>query len=119
MNFIAKLFKGRVNRGTFFVGFILSLAPGYLMILLFGINNFLGFVGMAFYALYLVSLGIRRLHDTGQSGWWFLFAIPPLTQFVVIYLILIPGQQTANQYGEPQIKQSVLNALINRGSFQS
>jgi uncharacterized membrane protein YhaH (DUF805 family) len=111
---LSKLFRGRINRINFFLGFMLSLIPGYLMILLFAVNDTLGWVGMVIYFTYLASLGLRRLHDTGQSGWWLLLGIPPLTQFMVIYLILAGGQPNANKYGEPRKSEGLLHALFNQ-----
>ena len=46
-----------------------------------------------------LSLGVRRLHDTGRSGWWLLlglFLYPAL-----IFLFCLPGQNEANRYGPP------------------
>jgi uncharacterized membrane protein YhaH (DUF805 family) len=111
---LSRLFKGRINRINFFLGFMLSLVPGYLMILLFAVNDTLGWIGMAIYFTYLASLGLRRLHDTGQSGWWLLLGIPPFSQFMAIYLMLAGGQPDANKYGEPKKKEGLFDALFNR-----
>ena len=107
---------GRINRSTFFLGFVLSLIPGFLMIFLFSISDFWGFLGMAFYAFWLASLEVRRLHDTSQSGWWALLSIPPFTQFMIIYLLLAGGKSETNKYGDPQGKISLFNALLNRSA---
>jgi uncharacterized membrane protein YhaH (DUF805 family) len=40
-----------------------------------------------------ICAGIRRIHDHGKSGWFFL--IP----FYNLYLLIIEGQTTDNQYG--------------------
>ena len=45
----------------------------------------------------LVSVYVRRLHDLGHSGWWFL-----LGGFVlVVYLGFFRGHEMENQYGPP------------------
>jgi uncharacterized membrane protein YhaH (DUF805 family) len=47
----------------------------------------------------LVTAGARRLHDTGHSGWWQLFALAPLG-FVVPLVILV--QPTVEPVGARQ-----------------
>jgi len=47
-----------------------------------------------------IAVGVRRLHDTGRSGWWLLITLIPLIGAIVIIVFLIqdsvPGD---NQYG--------------------
>ncbi len=53
-------------------------------------------------ALLLPSLGvtIRRLHDTGRSGWWLLIGLIPLLGAIVLLVFLATeGKAGANQYG--------------------
>lgn len=53
--------------------------------------------------LFLPSLGvlIRRLHDTGKSGWWWLISfVPVVGSIVIIIFCLMPSQPGANQYGD-------------------
>ena len=47
-----------------------------------------------------VGLGVRRLHDIGLSGWWFLLSLVPYLGFVaVVFLFAISGDNKANDYG--------------------
>ncbi len=51
-----------------------------------------------------LSLGARRLHDIGRSGWWLLLYIPPvvIVGWIVILIFAIqPSQEGENKYGEP------------------
>ena len=56
-------------------------------------------------ALLLPMLGVtvRRLHDGGRSGWWFLLALIPIVNFIGAWVILVflimDGQPGDNQYG--------------------
>lgn len=45
----------------------------------------------------LISVGTRRLNDTGRSGWWQLLLLIPFGQVVVFYLLAQDGQARANQ----------------------
>jgi uncharacterized membrane protein YhaH (DUF805 family) len=52
---------------------------------------------------YLMVL-IRRLHDTGRSGaWFFLWFIPFVGPFVVLFLLASPGEPAENQWGPAPI----------------
>lgn len=47
-----------------------------------------------------IGVSIRRLHDTGRSGWWMLVGFVPLIGVLVLLVFMAqdskPGQ---NQYG--------------------
>ncbi|CAM3789724.1 DUF805 domain-containing protein [Alkalicoccus chagannorensis] len=51
-----------------------------------------------------ISVSIRRLHDTGRSGFWFFILLIPLVGvFVYFYFMLQDGQEGENRYGaDPQ-----------------
>ncbi|MFE2101789.1 MULTISPECIES: DUF805 domain-containing protein [unclassified Streptomyces] len=58
-------------------------------------------VGLAVVFL-LPALGVtvRRLHDTGRSGWWILFGIVPLIGSIVLLVFYCSDSQAgANKYG--------------------
>jgi uncharacterized membrane protein YhaH (DUF805 family) len=60
-----------------------------LMGSMFGIP-FLGFL----------SLGSRRLHDIGYSGWFMIFSIIPLGNIILFFvLLLVPGENKPNRWG--------------------
>jgi len=50
-----------------------------------------------------IAVSIRRLHDTGKSGWWFLLGVIPIVNFigifVLIYFYVQEGQAGSNAYG--------------------
>ncbi|NEA66549.1 DUF805 domain-containing protein [Streptomyces sp. SID12488] len=53
-------------------------------------------------AFFLPGLGVtvRRLHDTGRSGWWVLFALVPLVgSITLIVFMCLDGEQGENKYG--------------------
>jgi len=47
-----------------------------------------------------LAVSVRRLHDTGRSGWWILIVLIPFIGFIVMLVFMVldgtPGQ---NQYG--------------------
>jgi uncharacterized membrane protein YhaH (DUF805 family) len=47
-----------------------------------------------------VAVGVRRLHDTGRSGWWLLLPFLPLLGTLVLLVFLaLPGTRGPNRYG--------------------
>ena len=47
-----------------------------------------------------IAVAVRRLHDTGRSGWWLLIGLIPIIGAIVLLVFMVqdsnPGQ---NQYG--------------------
>ncbi|MEU4081414.1 DUF805 domain-containing protein [Streptomyces venezuelae] len=53
-------------------------------------------------AIFLPSLAVtvRRLHDTGRSGWWVLIGLIPLVGFIVLLVFACTeGDQHENEHG--------------------
>lgn len=48
----------------------------------------------------LVAVGVRRLHDTGMSGWAHLVSLIPLVGLWVLVMLASEGEKEANKYGE-------------------
>jgi uncharacterized membrane protein YhaH (DUF805 family) len=58
--------------------------------------------GLVSLALLLPNLAVtvRRLHDTGRSGWWLLIALVPMVGLIVLLVFMVlPGNAGANDYG--------------------
>lgn len=46
-----------------------------------------------------IGVTVRRLHDTGRSGWWILINLLPVIGIIVmIYWLAQPGAKEANKY---------------------
>ena len=48
-----------------------------------------------------LSVAVRRLHDTGRTGWWYLIAFVPFGAFVLIYWFASDTKPETNQWGGP------------------
>ena len=86
-----------------FILFFIFLAIGFI------INNYSIFV--IFYFIYVIfiliiaipnlSLCIRRLHDVGKSGWFYLIGFIPIINLWPVALILfVDSEPHTNQWGE-------------------
>lgn len=62
---------------------------------------FLLFFGIFCIVSFLVnlSLTIRRLHDTGKSGAWYLLVFVPFGSLILLIMMIQEGQKGDNQYG--------------------
>jgi uncharacterized membrane protein YhaH (DUF805 family) len=60
------------------------------------------FVALIALPLFLPTLavGVRRLHDTGRSGWWMLASFVPILGLVLLLVFLCSESGTPNRYGD-------------------
>jgi len=46
-----------------------------------------------------LAVTVRRLHDTGRSGWWLLLFLIPVIGFIVLLVFYCQDSKPDNQYG--------------------
>ena len=54
------------------------------------------------------AVAVRRLHDTGKSGWWLLILLVPLLGVIVFLVFMVQDSQPGeNQYGaNPKVAEA-------------
>lgn len=105
-------FKGRARRSEYwFIAlflFLTNLAAAVIDFVLLGsdIDRFIangggGLVGLVWLlatVLPALSVLVRRLHDTGRSGWWVLIGLVPFAGGIVLFIFSVfdtfPGENT-------------------------
>lgn len=99
--------RGRIGRLQYIDGVALYsvvFIAAFFALLFYMVSPAFVFISIAlFYVYQLIAcrLAIVRLHDLNLSGWFvFLVFIPGINVLMHIYLILAPGDEEANQYGE-------------------
>lgn len=96
-------FSGRARRKEYwmFVLFNMIIAIGLGVIEgLFGSPGILGGLYSLAVLVPSIAVSMRRLHDTGRSGWWMLIGFVPLLGAIVLLIFFIQdGMQGSNQYG--------------------
>ena len=99
-------FEGRVNRAKwwgvgFFTWLYINIAWGVAYLAESGLVWFA--VSMLYIAFVLANLAvsIRRWHDRGRSGWFYLVVFIPVigTIWTLIELGLLAGDEDTNRYG--------------------
>jgi len=98
-------FDGRASRPAFWYWVLFALAVSVVANI---VDAVIGtaplFSLLAGLALLLpgISVGIRRLHDTGRSGWWLLIELIPIIGFIVLIVFFVEeGDAGPNEYGPP------------------
>lgn len=51
----------------------------------------------------LISIAVRRLHDSDRSGWFYLLVLIPLVNIYLLYLMIIKGTAGANRFGPDSV----------------
>ncbi|MFE3638768.1 DUF805 domain-containing protein [Streptomyces cellostaticus] len=96
------VFSGRARRQEYWMFFLFNIV---ISIVLTIIDAAIGSsVPAVIYSLatLLPGLGVavRRLHDTGRSGWWLLIGFVPLVGMIILIVFLATeGKPESNQYG--------------------
>lgn len=77
---------------------------------------FLGLYVLYSLAMLVPSLAVlvRRLHDTGKSGWWVLIGFIPLASLVLLVFTIMDSQPGANKWGpNPKGQGAAVTAANN------
>ena len=95
-------FSGRAKRTEYWL-FHLIHAVVSVVLLILGVTVgwvFFVLLGIYYLASIIPSLAVlvRRLHDTGRSGWWILIGFVPFGGFV-LFIFTLMGSDGPNYYG--------------------
>lgn len=102
------VFSGRARRKEYWIFFLVTMIIALVLGIIEGIGDSAPESGRSMLstlyglAIFLPSLsvGVRRLHDTGRTGWWMLIGLIPFIGAVVLLIFMIQDSQpTDNQYG--------------------
>ena len=103
-------FTGRASRPEYWWFLVVHLSLSVVLLaadLLFGTLTAMGF-GVLSGIFILVTIipawavSVRRLHDTGRTGWWVLLGIVPYIGGLILLILQAQrGQAEKNAYGEP------------------
>ena len=111
-------FSGRSRRKEYWMFFLYNTLIGaalWILGLVFrqvGMGTIIpnGGIGLIFFGLYFIymlailipcmAVSMRRLHDTGKSGWLLLLIfIPIVGPIILLVFFMLGGNPGANQYG--------------------
>ncbi len=90
-------FKGKTSRRQFWMGglcFVLLLLTLFCIDLATGLMFVCTLVGTLALTVPFAAAAIRRLHDTGRSGWWFLIQYVPVVGPIWLLVLLCQKGET-------------------------
>ena len=106
-------FSGRAGRPEFWwfflFGCLVSFGAAVLDAILgldfdsgaFANSGVIGIVSSLALFLPQLAVNVRRLHDTGRSGWWVLIVLVPCLGLIMMLVFCVTrGEAHANKYGE-------------------
>ncbi|MFF1837349.1 DUF805 domain-containing protein [Streptomyces sp. NPDC058231] len=97
------VFSGRARRQEYWMYVLFTIIAAIIVAV---IDAVLGtspvIVAIYYLAVLLPSLAVfvRRLHDTGRSGWWLLLVFVPFVGGITLLVFAcLEGERSANAYG--------------------
>lgn len=102
------VFSGRARRQEYWmfvlfnviIALVLGIIDQIAAIASLGSNGVLSALYGLAVLLPSLAVGVRRLHDTGRSGWWMCIGLIPIIGALVLLIFAIQDSQpTDNQYG--------------------
>ncbi|MBE6080710.1 MAG: DUF805 domain-containing protein [Veillonella sp.] len=96
-------FRGRATRSEFWRFVLAQWVVGSLLTLIFSMISDYGsiissVIGLAF-IIPSIAVQVRRLHDIGRTGWWYLIVFVPFGVIVLLIFSIQQSQPETNQYG--------------------
>ena len=101
--------KGRASKSEFWWFQLVWSASFFIMFIYEGSEQiqyfFIGIIVVIF--IPLLTVGVRRLHDTGKSGFYYFWALVPfIGSLIVLAFMLGDGTKGRNQYGDNPLEKS-------------
>jgi len=103
------VFSGRAQRAEYWYFILFNIIASIIIVIIdsivgtFNPETGVGILSVI-YALAIlipsIAVAVRRLHDTGRTGWWLLIWLIPLVGFIVILVFMIlDSEPSDNEYG--------------------
>lgn len=101
-------FSGRARRKEYWMFTLFNCIFGFVLGIIDGVAEIAGISGIAvlgylysgFILLPSIALCVRRLHDVGKSGWFYLIGLIPIVGSIwLLVLFCTAGQPGENKWG--------------------
>jgi uncharacterized membrane protein YhaH (DUF805 family) len=91
------VFDGRASRQEFWMFVLINFI---ISVVLNVVSTTLGAIYALAVLLPNIGVGVRRLHDTGRSGWWLLVGLIPIIGWIVLIVFFVQESQPGdNPFG--------------------
>ena len=95
-------FSGRSSRAAYWWFYLFEV----IMVIAAFVVDLAAGTGGIIYALVVLGLflpnlavTVRRLHDSGHSGWWLLIGLVPVVGFIVLLIFTLQRSDAPNEWG--------------------
>ena len=114
-------FSGRLGRIRYlaysFLGYLISMIIMAIAVAAGSgnsdISSVIVIIGYIVMLVFMVALGIRRLHDFGAPGWVIVILFVPVVNMVLgLMLLILPGSDGANRYGNKTPPNTVILTIF-------
>ncbi len=95
-------FDGRARRSEFWYFALVNFIVAIVFSVLGMVAGFFMYIYWIYSLAVLVpsiAVGVRRLHDIGKSGWFYLLAFIPLVNIYLLVLFCTEGTPGPNEFG--------------------
>ncbi|TKH19250.1 DUF805 domain-containing protein [Bacillus wiedmannii] len=96
-------FSGRATRKEYWTFSLSNIVIFWLLLFLSSFSEVLvAIIALLFMLVMIIpsfSVGARRLHDIGKTGWWQLLNFVPFGSVVLLVFFIIESEENENQYG--------------------
>jgi len=96
-------FKGRARRKEYWMFVLFNFIASWVLVILGSLIKFPWLSYLYTLTVLVPSLAVivRRLHDTGRSGFWFFIGFVPIVGAIwLLVLMCLDSQPEANNWGE-------------------
>ena len=96
------VFSGRATRSEFWLFILINAIVSITLGGLLSVEFLFSLFYLAFHLAILIpsiAVLVRRLHDTGRSGWWYFVAFIPLIGSIILIIFLVGRSDQDNEYG--------------------
>ena len=91
-------FNGRSTRAEYWWVALFMLIVSIVLAFFGNIGQYTSYLFSLVCLVPGIALAVRRLHDVGRSGWWYLIALTGIGCLVLLYWFVQPSGP-ANEYG--------------------
>ncbi|WP_413111831.1 DUF805 domain-containing protein [Thaumasiovibrio sp. DFM-14] len=106
------VFTGRARRKEYWMFFLVNLVITLALSIVDNLigSQLLGSVYSLAVVIPTIAVTVRRMHDTGRSGWWVLIGFIPLVGLLaILFFAAAEGTPGSNDYGPNPKEEGVLS----------
>ena len=95
-------FQGRARRKEYWMFTLFSIIVSVILSIvetMIGLSAVLTTLYSLAVLLPSLAVAVRRLHDTGRSGWWLLISLIPFIGAIVLLVFVCEDSKENNRYG--------------------